>query len=74
LQLGESSTPIQPWIVGDTEQAVALSARLREEWVLISAIRPPTVPQGTARLRITFSAAHDEDDVDRLLSIIEAVH
>ncbi|MGD8547395.1 MAG: 8-amino-7-oxononanoate synthase [Thiohalophilus sp.] len=74
LQLGESSTPIQPWIVGDTEQAVALSARLREEGVLISAIRPPTVPQGTARLRITFSAAHDEDDVDRLLSIIEAVH
>ena len=74
LKLGESSTPIQPWIVGDTEQAVAISARLKEHSVLISAIRPPTVPQGTARLRITFSAAHEEGDIDRLLNIIEAVH
>lgn len=73
LQLGESSTPIQPWIVGDTEQAVQLSEKLKQQGVLISAIRPPTVPQGTARLRITFSAAHEAADVDHLLAAIAGV-
>ncbi|TDY04081.1 8-amino-7-oxononanoate synthase [Thiohalophilus thiocyanatoxydans] len=73
LQLGESSTPIQPWIVGDTEQAVQLSEKLKQQGILISAIRPPTVPQGTARLRITFSAAHEAADVDHLLGVIAGV-
>ncbi|MDZ7661745.1 8-amino-7-oxononanoate synthase [Thiohalophilus sp.] len=73
LQLGESSTPIQPWIIGDTEQAVLLSEKLKQQGILISAIRPPTVPQGTARLRITFSAAHEAADVDHLLGVIAGV-
>jgi len=73
LEMGESLTPIQPWIVGDTTLAVEISDKLKQRGILISAIRPPTVPQGTARLRITFSAAHEEADVDRLLAAIDEV-
>jgi len=73
LQMGESQTPIQPWIVGETTLAVEISDKLKQRGILISAIRPPTVPQGTARLRITFSAAHEEADVDRLLAAIDEV-
>ena len=65
--LMDSKTPIQPLLVGGDADALALSRRLRESGLLISAIRPPTVPEGQARLRITFSAAHEEADVDRLL-------
>ncbi|MDY6978362.1 MAG: 8-amino-7-oxononanoate synthase [Pseudomonadota bacterium] len=73
LELGPSTTPIQPWIVGETERAVVLSEKLKEQGILISAIRPPTVPRGTARLRITFSAAHEPADITQLLAIIESV-
>ena len=73
LQLGNSTTPIQPWIIGESGQAMAISERLKQQGILISAIRPPTVPQGTARLRITFSAAHEEADIDQLLAAIEMV-
>lgn len=71
LHLPESLTPIQPLIIGDADAAVRLSAALRERGMLISAIRPPTVPPGTARLRITFSAAHSEEQVDRLLDALD---
>jgi 8-amino-7-oxononanoate synthase len=57
-------------VLGDTERALQVSQRLREQGFLVSAIRPPTVPEGTARLRITFSAAHEEAHVDRLLSAL----
>ncbi len=73
LSLLESWTPIQPLLVGDAGRAVALSEALRERGILIGAIRPPTVPVGTARLRITFSAAHSEQQVDRLLTALESV-
>jgi len=73
LSLLESWTPIQPLLVGDSGRAVALSEALREQGILIGAIRPPTVPVGTARLRITFSAAHSEQQVDRLLDALESV-
>jgi len=63
---GQSHTAIQPWIVGDSSRAVALSAALAERGILVPAIRPPTVPAGTARLRVSLSAAHDESHVDRL--------
>ena len=66
-QLGASDTPIQPLLVGESSAALQLAARLRDRGVWVSAIRPPTVPAGTARLRITLSAAHSEQDVDRLL-------
>src|SRR3569833_883752 len=68
----DSTTPIQPLLVGDAERALALSAALRERGIYITAIRPPTVPAGTARLRITFSAAHGEAEVVRLLVAFEA--
>lgn len=67
LPLMPSASAIQPLLVGDAMRAVTLSARLREKGILISAIRPPTVSAGTSRLRITFSAAHSEAQVDHLL-------
>ena len=69
--LMDSETPIQPLLIGSDEDAVALSQRLRARGCLISAIRPPTVPEGTARLRITLSAAHTTQDVDTLLAALE---
>jgi 8-amino-7-oxononanoate synthase len=65
-----STTPIQPLIVGDNAASVALSRRLRERGILVPAIRPPTVPAGTARLRVSLSAAHAEGDIDTLLSAL----
>ncbi len=73
LQLMESSTPIQPLVIGDNAKALAMSAALLEKGILISAIRPPTVPEGTARLRITFSAEHSESDVEHLLNALEQI-
>jgi 8-amino-7-oxononanoate synthase len=67
LQLPSSMTPIQPLIVGEPDRAVALSHALEAYGLLVTAIRPPTVPAGTARLRVTFTAAHELADVDRLL-------
>ncbi|MGM0766927.1 MAG: 8-amino-7-oxononanoate synthase [Pseudomonadota bacterium] len=71
-QLMESATPIQPIMVGDNWSALALSEALEARGLLVTAIRPPTVPEGEARLRVTFSAAHSIDDVDRLLAGLEA--
>lgn len=65
-----SSTQIVPLIVGEADQALALTARLAEAGIWATAIRPPTVPKGTARLRIAFSAAHEDRDVDRLLDAL----
>ena len=69
--LSESNTAIQPLIVGDNADAVRLSAMLEVRAILVPAIRPPTVPKGSARLRISLSAAHTDADVDTL---IEALH
>lgn len=70
LTLMDSPTPIQPILVGSSERALKLSAALRERGILVGAIRPPTVPAGSARLRVTFSAAHSEAQVERLLDIL----
>ncbi len=67
LPLMDSQSPIQPLLVGDAATAVAMSESLRRRGLLIGAIRPPTVPAQTSRLRITLSAAHSEAQVDRLL-------
>lgn len=61
-----SATPIQPLLVGGNAEALRLADGLREQGILLPAIRPPTVPQGEARLRISLSAAHSLDDVERL--------
>ncbi|AKH70465.1 8-amino-7-oxononanoate synthase [Spongiibacter sp. IMCC21906] len=73
LPLMTSPTAIQPLLVGDDAQAMAISRALEAQGILISAIRPPTVPDGTARLRITLSAAHSDANVDQLLSTLAAV-
>ena len=70
LTLMDSPTPIQPILVGSSERALKLSAALRERGVLVGAIRPPTVPAGSARLRVTFSASHSAAQVERLLDIL----
>lgn len=69
-QLMPSDTAIQPLMIGDSQQALALSDRLREQGIWVAAIRPPTVPQGTARLRITLSAAHTTADVEQLIGAL----
>ncbi|MFL6712355.1 MAG: 8-amino-7-oxononanoate synthase [Sulfurifustis sp.] len=74
LTLAESATPIQPVIFGAAKRAVAAARQLRARGFLIPAIRPPTVPEGTARLRITFSSLHTEEHVDRLLEALSSVH
>ena len=66
-----SATAIQPLLAGSSQVASNLSDRLREHGIWVVAIRPPTVPQDTARLRITLSAAHGAEDVTRL---IETLH
>jgi 8-amino-7-oxononanoate synthase len=70
---GSALTPIVPLIIGAADAALAASTALRERGLLITAIRPPTVPRGGARLRITFSAEHTEEQIDRLLDALDAV-
>jgi 8-amino-7-oxononanoate synthase len=65
-----SDTPIQPIVIGSPEHAVGLAEALWDEGLWVPAIRPPTVPNGTARLRVSLSAAHAIADVDRLLSAL----
>jgi len=71
LPLMPSETPIQPIVAGTSEQALAWSQQLENEGLLVSAIRPPTVPEGSARLRVTLSANHTMEQVNRLLSALE---
>nr|VFK63413.1 MAG: 8-amino-7-oxononanoate synthase [Candidatus Kentron sp. UNK]VFK71656.1 MAG: 8-amino-7-oxononanoate synthase [Candidatus Kentron sp. UNK] len=73
LSLWMSESPIQPILIGDTHRATAISAALRKRGLFIQAIRPPTVPKGSARLRITFSALHEAEQVDRLLGALGEV-
>jgi 8-amino-7-oxononanoate synthase len=68
-----SSTPIQPLIIGDVAAALAISDALFARGILVPAIRPPTVPRGTARLRVSLSAAHTLADVDRLTSALHDI-
>jgi len=70
--LTHSDTAIQPLVIGDNDAALAVMASLREQGLWVPAIRPPTVPEGTARLRIALSAAHQADDVDQLLAALHS--
>ncbi len=71
LSLLPSETAIQPLLLGENDKAVQWSEQLLQQGILVSAIRPPTVPQGMARLRITFCATHTEAQVDRLLDALQ---
>lgn len=70
LNLPAAESPIVPVVLGDTVKTLAAGKILEDEGFLVVPIRPPTVPEGTARLRVTFSAGHEEADVDRLADII----
>ncbi len=73
LPLSPSSTPIQPLLLGDDHAALQASGTLAQRGFFVSAIRPPTVPEGTARLRITLSAAHKEEDIAALTQALAEV-
>ena len=72
-RLAPSSTPIQPLVIGGNEEAMAVSSALAAEGILVPAIRPPTVPPGTARLRISLSAGHEVAEVKRLAQALTAL-
>ena len=71
LQLMESPTAIQPVILGDAEETMRVARSLDDQGFWVGAIRPPTVPQGTSRLRITLSAAQSSDQVEQLLQALK---
>ena len=70
LNLPAAQSAVVPLILGESTVALAASQQLAEQGLLVTAIRPPTVPKGTARLRFAFSAAHEAKDVDRLIDAV----
>ena len=70
--LPEAASPIVPLMIGDPDKTLAASRRLEDEGFLVIAIRPPTVPAGTARLRFTFCAAHPDAEIARLAKAVRA--
>jgi len=74
IKLSESQTAIQPIIVGDEKRALEMSEKLLEKGLLVTAIRPPTVPKGTARLRITLSAAHSRQQIEKLIDALVIIN
>jgi 8-amino-7-oxononanoate synthase len=71
--LPASSTPIQPLVIGDVATTVAIADALAARGILVPAIRPPTVPAGTARLRVSLSAAHAHADVAELTAALRDI-
>jgi 8-amino-7-oxononanoate synthase len=74
LDIMDSQTPIQPILIGDDQQAITIGKALEEKGLLVGVIRPPTVPEGSTRLRITLSANHTEQQVTLLLDALEVVY
>jgi 8-amino-7-oxononanoate synthase len=74
LELLESNTPIQPLVLGSSERALGAQQELLQAGFRVVAIRAPTVPRGSERLRITLSAAHTEEQVDALVEKLVEIH
>ena len=72
--LGDSRSQILPLMIGDADECMRLSDRLLDRGIFAQGIRPPTVPPGTSRLRITLMATHTSDQIDRALAAFAAVH
>ena len=73
LNLMASDTAIQPILIGDAQQALHISEQLKQQGIMVTAIRAPTVPAGTARLRVTLSAAHSSEQIEKLLHALSAL-
>jgi len=73
VELMPSQTAIQPLVIGDNHRALKLSEALFEQGIHVTAIRPPTVPVGSARLRVTLSAAHEREHIDRLIAKLKSL-
>jgi 8-amino-7-oxononanoate synthase len=71
ISLMASSSAIQPIIIGDVERTVHISSQLKQQGILLSAIRPPTVPEGTARLRVTLCAEHSHQQIEQLVDKLQ---
>ena len=65
-----SDTPIQPLLIGDEQTALAASSFLQQQGILVLAIRPPTVPDGSSRLRFTITTAHETSSINRLIDVL----
>lgn len=74
LGLPPAQSPIVPLVIGENEDALKAAEKLQEHGFLVPAIRPPTVPKGTARLRFSFSASHQKEDIKRLASCVQHLH
>ena len=72
LQLMDSQTPIQPVLINNDQRVMEINQQLRSKGFMVGAIRPPTVPAGSGRLRITLSANHSNQQIDQLLDALEA--
>ena len=73
LDLMDSQTPIQPVQINDDQRVMEINQQLRAKGFMVGAIRPPTVPKGSGRLRICLSATHTEEQIDQLLEALESV-
>jgi 8-amino-7-oxononanoate synthase len=72
LGLPEAQSPIVPVVIGEADAAVEASQVLADAGFLAAAIRPPTVPEGTARLRLTFTALHPDEEIERLADVVRS--
>ena len=69
----DSETAIQPIVIGEVNKTLELSEQLRSDGIWLTAIRPPTVPSGTARLRVTLSSEHSQQNIEKLLNSLNAL-
>lgn len=69
---GLEDSPIIPVLLGEADRALAAAERLREAGLMVVAVRPPTVPQGSSRLRVTVSCDHGDADLERLILALRA--